>query len=749
MRYTPLPPENKPVRLSADQLAVYREFMEPLSEKARAYFRRPVLLMLMNNLSFPEMFERRVRSIRKTADVLKDVTYYNIADAEQILKSDIRDVSNALLISLAAACAVVYSYGDPDQSQDIASLMMTPLFSKKSMTIYNPQFHDWYQFVRYDIRSQHAMFVLNGTRLECRLFREALRQPVPSLYSAISCTPMLIRPFFDGLTRHAEKLSDISLSYMQAHARAMQEYASSLSNDTAKGHTTWSSWLGNYYRYILQQYGDAVNPDVRSLPEVDFTTVGWWSYFADGYLCGTYSLYQPAPQALRWHIRMPDDRDGNFLTVRFDSIQDAELLSLLQNAVWGDAGITKRATKEYQRFTDMSARLENSNVVKDWAYLRETDCAAINAWAYSELSARDAGRFLQFMQKLITFNQGSAGFGFDRSGLRFLVGHDNHGSGSKRRNLFTDRTDDIDAAMLALAKEAENSRSAKMIFLAILIIRQTTLRMRTVAKLETDALTENAAGEFALRISHKTSASEATVPISRDAADTFRLALKTSEPYRQNCTDQDVELVNRVFLTEGKNHRTRPVTTRTISERLEKISRDCGFRNKLTAQDIRKSAIGKVESYNDNLPFGDMMSAAVTFHRSADVLRTNYDLKADEAKLLSIIEQMDADPQVIKQIRIATPGANAMPAENGIGHCDDRTCLDQDGYLPCLLCRNFYVDTGDIPALKKMIADIDADITAAASEDRHEHELDFLQTKKRLAMSYLTALLRRAAKKGA
>lgn len=143
------------------------------------------------------------------------------------------------------------------------------------------------------------------------------------------------------------------------------------------------------------------------------------------------------------------------------------------------------------------------------------------------------------------------------------------------------------------------------------------------------------------------------------------------------------------------------------------------------------------------------MSAAVTFHRSADVLRTNYDLKADEAKLLSIIEQMDADPQVIKQIRIATPGANAMPAENGIGHCDDRTCLDQDGYLPCLLCRNFYVDTGDIPALKKMIADIDADITAAASEDRHEHELDFLQTKKRLAMSYLTALLRRAAKKGA
>ena len=133
--------------------------------------------------------------------------------------------------------------------------------------------------------------------------------------------------------------------------------------------------------------------------------------------------------------------------------------------------------------------------------------------------------------------------------------------------------------------------------------------------------------------------------------------------------------------------------------------------------------------------YDPMMIEKVTGHTHA-IHYKHYD-KPDIMKFCQNFYQVEIGNVYISgTIEVSTDLPEKQTVMNGCGHCKKDSCI-LNGYLECLLCKNFIATLDNIPYFEKAIEILDEMIR----NEKIPHERDFLVSKKKLHVAYLEKLL--------
>jgi hypothetical protein len=273
--------------------------------------------------------------------------------------------------------------------------------------------------------------------------------------------------------------------------------------------------------------------------------------------------------------------------------------------------------------------------------------------------------------------------------------------------------------------------------LIISILSKSELRLNSILNLKVGCLqqTLNRKGksEYSISVHSKRSGNEEeSININQYVKTYIEEATKLTEKDRQRMNSFDKDYI--FIYTDDQKTIPRRLSNNTITNQMRVACRKLGIGYKSTIG-IRNFYMQSVSNYVSNKNYNPAIISKLTGHTLKRHVK-NY----DEIDIINFCEKyyfvnignVYLNGTVIRETSIE----HENRVVNGCGYCSEKHCI-LDGKLDCFVCRSFVTTISCIPFFENEIEKINRRIIFQTIS----HEKDFLLSKKKLLVGYLSCLL--------
>ena len=492
------------------------------------------------------------------------------------------------------------------------------------------------------------------------------------------------------------------------------------------------SGLISFYMFLIQNsYGNFLDLTTDLLMYKDLR-----SCLIDGYSIYKYSVYDSTPQKNKLIIDISSTLDvsNNYSKriIRFDN-------TIFKN--W-----TIRESYRYFFFNyseDFALKNSKDSYLKNFLMLLDESIdpsssvnvtvSIINEYKLTlvekGLSNPSKGVVLSRIKTFLRFVSGKFDFNIDENVFLFLKTFDVRSQGDLRA---------YSKIELDMIIDLIDNKYIKTNYLYYFIIKKaielqmyTPMRIATILGLTVDCVNEISNSSYEIRC-HSKKTKQDKFNITKSVKTLVDEVIETTNGYRTTASET---LKKMVFIyPKEKGKKITCLSSLMYSNTINELSKELNI-NELGATGIRNFYNSSLTQYAIKNGNGKELISQLSKH-SINVHMNYYDNNDFYTLCEDYYDVKIGDLNFNGTITADYDSNGKDTVQNGCGFCTKTTCTDHTCF-DCLMCRNFVTTLANIPVFEEEINCINELI----HKEKIEHEKEFLISKKRLLVAYLTKLL--------
>lgn len=493
----------------------------------------------------------------------------------------------------------------------------------------------------------------------------------------------------------------------------------------------------NFYLFIQDILGEELcNENFKKYNEAVLSYQYIASKLHDGFEVIKHNKFDKVPKSDKWIIDKNDeckDRE-RIACIDFTLVTDKEWRKIVKEYYW--TTINQNYRNENKRMKHM---FDFVNLVAERHKGTTIEVADIIQYKKNVLDADKTSSYtekcLSMAKKLILFLKSKGLVKFGEHMFTYFDLYD------ERKKAYTEAyTKDEIITLLDKYQQDYKTCTNKikkqrllLEYYIVMLMSLTEMRKASILALRTDSLREvlkAGKNEYVVHVPSKTTDGEDdTYPITNKVANVIKEVLKQTESDRKEATPAYKE---KLFICRRDIKRNiAAMSERTMDSHLRQACSEAGIKYKPFAA-IRNYYQNEVSEFLDRKGLSHTLIPALAKH-GIDIHYTHY-VPIDIKRLCVSLYAIDIGDITLRG-QIQEKGTENRVYRN-CGSCNQKHCSISNNY-DCLMCENFVTTPDNISWFKEEIKRIDEQI----AKQTIVHEVEFLQSKKKLLVSYYAKLV--------
>lgn len=441
----------------------------------------------------------------------------------------------------------------------------------------------------------------------------------------------------------------------------------------------------------------------------------------DGYELYRFNPFSKIPNTDKWII------ENDYKIYKFDfSLLNNELKKeYLKSFIWNYPNLSFKIKSK--RLNDFISVLNDLNLEKNKLKIETSDIIKIRKQFTENKESSSGFVLLNPIKSLIKYLDKKEYLIINQAQYDlFKVRHVN-----SKGNCIAYTEEEINKILKSLLKESEENEENKNLYLImyyiVRLLESTSMRLETLLELNINSIYESKPGSYYVLASSK-----------KVKFDKYNLTKKTksyldkvfeiTNIYRNNKNN----INNYIFIYKSRNGNTiKRINRNKVQDVLLKVFEKYNIRN-LGITGLRNRFMQDITKYVSDTGADTNLISTLSKH-SYHVHYSHYYDENIENYALDLygvnIGDLDLNGKVLKNTNLKSSSV----VQNGCGNCSLENCSDFT-VLDCLMCKHFITTPDNIPYFQNEIEIINNKIV----NEEIAHEKEFLISKKRLLVKYLT-----------
>ncbi|WP_100489236.1 site-specific integrase [Sporolactobacillus pectinivorans] len=464
-----------------------------------------------------------------------------------------------------------------------------------------------------------------------------------------------------------------------------------------------------------------------------------------GYLPIPLNPLDPIPIFDKWLI-IPNGAEEistkinsfSYKPIDFSIAADQKLKICLKNWFWNSTVSLSTRIDQANiglKFINFIWNLRNKHNIKEVAFSqKDVDNLSVEEiFSYVQFirSTRRNIIYIYFIRTFLTYISENNLHHVDPSVFKYLVASPNTAN-----NMAKDIPDKELIQLEARIKANANGNYLNTIYYIIFhIALATEFRISQIINLKIDCLVNGVKNDYYLISNTKVSrGKKLKIPIIAYTRRYIELAIKFTQPVRDECTDRSVK--QHIFIHNKNALNVRVAVVRSFSDYLK---RTCHKLNipEYSSQNLRDTYMTKSIEYAIKNKLSDLEVRVLTGHKQISTTTNHYVAEKIKDYLEATHMVVIGNPTINGKIQLNTHYQQKDLVNDQCGYCSHTSCIKKDGTLDCLMCSGFIATVDRIPFYQEKIDRINNEIKLTNLSAEKER----LVTIKRLYLAYFEKLL--------